>query len=1116
MDFKAFFIPPQRDLIKTLRIMKLTTLLVCAAFVQASASGYSQNVTLTARRAPLETVFSSIEKQTGYTFYYKTELFEQAKKVNIAVKNERLPKVLAICFAEQPFTYEIIGKTIVVKPVPPATELKEETIPDNLAEISGKITGVEGAPLSGASVAIKGTKTGTSTDAEGRFTISAQKGQVLVISFIGYESREVPVNGGTPINIQLVASAELQGDVVVVGYGVQKKTDLTGSLASVSVKDFKDQPVLDVTSALQGRAAGVDVTNVSGAPGGYTKIRIRGANSIGGGNDPLLVIDGLQLGTLNINDINPDDIENVEILKDASATAIYGSRGANGVILITTKQGKTEKPRINLTSNTGISNRAYKYDLLSPIAYAELTNQATPGTYSEDDLAKLRQGGGTDWQDEIFRSGLNQDYQANVGGRSARSSYFFSGRYINQTGILKNSEFRKFAVRMNVETKLTNRINLGVSAFVARGKGFNNQDQGNLSNAVQQSVIWGPAESIFNPDGSYQLFDPHGAIGKNPVAQILNNYQNNIQNSGIITGKLNYRIFDFLTLDVIGGIDAGLQETDQVTSKYSAFGTPGSAFRNYGNALNMQWSNILTFHKVFNTIHDLTVTGVYEQQKNNYDGTSANGAGGSAFPALLYYSLQSTNGQQISSYYGMSNLRSYVGRINYALMNKYLLTATYRADGSSKFPNNHWGYFPSVAAGWKLSEEEFIRDLNVFSNFKVRGSWGVTGNQGVTPFVTIPGILIGQTTQGGSAPINYAYINNGYGDQNLKWEQTTTTDVGVDLGFFQNRLNLSADYFVKKTKDLLLQVAIPAYEGGGTKLTNVGQVQNKGLDLQISGVPVNTKNVTWNVALNFTSYRNKVLSLGGPEFIEGTTNAIGNGIIPSPPTRVIVGQPIGTYFGYNFLGIYQESEADEAARYGLSPGDSKYQDVTNGKDASGNELPAIDGSDRVVIGNALPDYTWGLNNSIRFKDLEINLFIMASQGNDILNIDYAAAATRIGDSRTITAADVVPWTPENKSNIWPSLTSSSNQERIASSKWLQDASFVRLKNLSVGYRIPSSIIRGAPIKISVSGQNLITLTSFKGFDPEISSRGNSDVDNGIALGAYPSARTITFSLNVNF
>ena len=571
---------------------------------------------------------------------------------------------------------------------------------------------------------------------------------------------------------------------------------------------------------------------------------------------------------------------------------------------------------------------------------------------------------------------------------------------------------------------------------------------------------------------------------------------------------MSYKIFDFLTLDVLGGVDANLAGTDVVTSKYSPYGGDGSS-RSPSTSMYIQNSNILTFHKVLGTIHDLTLTGVYEQSKGYYDGMSV--GGGLLYPDLQYYNLQSNVGVTASSSYSMSALQSWVGRINYILMNKYLFTATYRADGSSKYPNNHWGYFPSFALDWRASEESFIKNLNLFSNLKFRGSWGVTGNQAVDPFATIPKMVAG--TYGYGKPVaNVIFydIDNHLADPNLKWEETRQTDLGADMGFLKNRLTITIDYFSKKTKDLLMNEPIPYYQGGitngssniGYLTKNVGSVENKGIEFMITGVPVDTKDINWNINFNLSSYKNKVTDLGKEKFVEvGVGDIVGSGINLS---RVIVGEPLGTFYGYKFLGIYQESEASEAALFGLHPGDSKYLDLNGDHE--------ITSDDQVVIGHALPTYTWGLDNTLRYKNLELNMFIQAVHGNDVLDLDYAASTSGVGgNSRTITSADVTSWTPENKSNMWPKRPSASNTEYSNSSKLVQDGSYVRVKNLSLSYRIPDNIIKGVPVKIMFSAQNLVTFTKYKGFDPEASSS-NNDLSAGIVMGAYPSSRTYIFTL----
>ncbi len=1035
------------------------------------------------------------------------------KVVEVSSREMTVSSLLDEVLKGSRLTYKLLDKMIVITPY------------DAVKTVSGKVTDENDEAIPGVNIVIKGTSQGTISDVNGQFSMEVpDEDAILVFSYIGYTPEEIAVGNRSVLDISLMPDITSLKEVVVVGYGTQKKADVTGAVSTISIKDFKDQPVTTVSSAMQGRMAGINITNNSGEPGGSVKIRIRGANSIQGGNDPLIVMDGIQLTNMSLQDINVNDIASIEVLKDASATAIYGSRGANGVVMITTKKGTGEKTTVTFTSNTGIANRTYKYDLLNPVAYAEMANAARGAAiYSTEQIEQLHNGGGTDWQDEIFRTGVTQNYQLGVSGSTPKSSYYFSGNYIDQTGIVKYSTFKKYAMRSNIESHITDKLTIGANIFLNRSQGYNNGDLGYKGSPVFAATIWGPAEPVYNADGTYNLHDPNGATTSyNPVALSKERYWLNTTNAAVLNTKIDYDITDYLKLSIVAGVDANFTESGNLNRAIINGGNSGAS-KNNSTGFNWQNSNILTFHKVINNVHDLSATGVFEQSKGVYQGSNSSGTG-LPFENIYFYNLGLNENQSIGSYYSAWSLRSWVGRLNYMYDNKYLLTATYRADGSSKFPNNKWGYFPSVALGWRLAEEGFIQQLNIFDELKLRGSWGITGNQAVDAYATVP--TMGTVTYSyGTSNESKGYVVNIPSNPLLKWEKTTQTNIGADMAFFGSRLTLSADYFRKETSDLLLPVLIPSYGGGGSYIDNVGSVENHGFEFVLGGVPLAKGDFTWNANLNFTSVRNKVIDLGENEYIEG--GIYGNGLVTQPQTRIIPGQPLGTFYGLHFLGIYQANEAGTApvnvenpdgsvtvtdlgsgaARYGLQPGDNKYEDV--------NDDGVIDGNDRTIIGYALPKFTMGFNNTLSYKNLECNVFVQATQGNDILNLSYAAAATQIGDSQTITSADVNPWTAENPNNMWPRLASSSSKEYLGSSKWLQSGSFVRVKNVSLSYLVPVEKARLTSLRLSVSAQNLFTFTNYKGYDPEASTSGGSDRDGGVDLGAYPSARTYTFSLQLN-
>jgi TonB-dependent starch-binding outer membrane protein SusC len=1091
---------------KFLRVMKLSVLLTCILSVNMMASVYSQNArfNLDVKDQSVRDVLKTIEKESDFRFFYNDEFTDLDKKLTFALTDKSIDDLMAIVLDNTEVSYKVLDNNFIV--ITPKSIVQQH-----------KVTGVvrdakTGEPLAGVTIVVVGTSVGYFSDASGKFAIDVpDKNALLNFSYVGYVDQKIPVTDRAVIDVNMEVEVQALNDVVVIGYGTAKRSDLTGSVGSVSSKSYSNQPVTTITSALQGRSAGVAISNVSGAPGGDIHILIRGANSITGGNDPLFVVDGMQLGSFNLNDLNPDDVETIEILKDASATAIYGSRGANGVVMVTTKKGHTEKTKIDFVSNFGIGHRAYKYHYLDPVSYANEINTLSPGAYSDSYITGLRNGKGTDWQDAVFQTSTSQDYQLSLSGTSPKSSYYLSGRYLDQKGIVINSSYKRYSFHSNIESKLNSKMNLSLSAFLNRGVGFNNQTTGSLHGGVEQAIVWSPSEPIYNDDGTVHGGDPWGGLGKNPVANLNGAHQDNIANSALLNAKFTYNIFDFLSLDILAGMDANLSESDNVTgpwADYSTASTEGSS-RQHNTAFSYQNSNILTFHKLFGGIHFLTITAAEEASRSNYNYTFAGGTGNPFNNQMGIYGLGLLTGKTMNSGYGASTLNSYIGRINYSLKDKYLITASYRADGSSNFPQNRWGYFPSFGLGWKASEEGFIKDMNIFSNLKIRGGWGVTGNQGVSPFQTIPSMSFGGFGYGTETG-SYGTINNITGDPSLKWEQTAQTDVGLDVSFFKNRLNLTADYFNKQTKNLLLTVPNPDFGGGGSNLANVGSSENKGFEFVLSGVPVDMNDFTWNSSFNFSSYKNKVLNLGNKvTYLPSTiTNLVGSGDVQDDFERDIVGQSMGTFFGNVFEGIWQTSEAADAALYGAKPGDYKYLDL--------NKDHVIDGSDRVIIGHSLPKYSWSWDNTFKYKNFELNVFINAVNGNSIFNMDYALASSIYADSKSIKNADVTPWTPENHNNLWPALLSSTNKVIFSSSKWLQDGSFVRVRNVSLSYRFPETLIKGAPLKISISAQNLLTVTKFKGYDPEAAWGDKNGYNQGIVSGAYPSARVYTFSLQLNF
>ncbi len=963
--------------------------------------------------------------------------------------------------------------------------------------ITGKVTN-DGAPLPGVVVRIKGGTTSTQTNPEGKFSINAPSDATLIFNYVGLKEKQVAVNNQKVLNVDLESDVKTLEAVAVIGYGTQKRKDLTGSISTLKADAYKDQPVMNASSALQGRIAGVSVTQSSGAPGGQAKIRIRGANSVSGSNEPLYIVDGLALGSIGIQDINVNDIESMDVLKDASATAVYGSRGANGVIIITTKKGKSGAVNIAYNSFISFNSPMKRYKLMDAVTYANMANLSAGTTVIANPESYA--GKTTDWQNLLFKNAITQNHQLAVNGGNENMKYYVSGFYSDQDGLLVNTNQKKFGLRSNLEAKLSSKISLGVNIFAQRINSKNNGVQTSKANPVMASIAWAPTESVYEDEATKQ-YNRNGLspIWPNPYMTSMESDNNVFANIAMLNSNLKYNITDWLTFTSTVGLDLNLSKAASLSNNWISPGNMKSAQSSSEN-YNFQNSNVLTFHKLINEKHDLTITAVEESTQNTSNSFSANGSGLST-TSNGYYNLGLNTAQSISSGYSQWSILSFMGRAAYSYNGKYLATVTMRRDGSSKFQgDNKWSNFPSASLGWNLSEESFIKKLNVFSALKLRAGWGVTGNQSIAPYSTL-GLL---------SPVNYSYGTStsyqGYtlgnpSTPDIKWETTKQTDIGVDMSFFNRRLNITADYYNKNTTDMLLFTQIDNYLGGGQLLKNIGAVNNKGFEFLIDFNAIDHTDFKWNTSLNAALNKNKVVSLGNQTMIKRTR--IGGGLINSDIQVIQVGQPLGSFYLIPWEGVYQ-TDVD-----GHKAGDYKYTDV------SGNGV--IGYEDMVIAGNATPKVQWGFNNNFSYKDFELNVFVQGAYGHKVFNATYAASAIASSDVAYPTLAEAANyWTPQNTGSLWANPASKA-KEYIESTQFLQNAGYARLKNISLSYKLPKSMLKYGNAKLTVSGQNLFTITKYKGFDPEATStNANSDADAGIDLGAYPSPKTFTIMLNLTF
>ncbi|WP_343702335.1 TonB-dependent receptor [Chitinophaga sp.] len=1090
--------------------MKLIVLLMTTALLEVHAAGYAQTVSLSHRNTSLEKVFKEIRKQTGYTFLYTDEQLFHARAVTVELNNVPLREALDQCFDNQPLLYTIADKTIIVKrkPLPPAAQ---KAVADVV--VKGRVTDDKGQPLPGVTIQVKGTARGVVTNANGEYSIAAPgPDAVLIVSSIGFNRREVALNGQTDLNITLEVSASKMAELVVIGYGEQKRGSLTSAVSSITAKDFEAQPVNRLDQVLQGRVTGVQVTNSAGSPGGAVRIRIRGGNSINGDNGPLYVVDGF-IGA-EFFSINPDDIESVQVLKDAAATAIFGSRGSNGVVLITTKKGNKTGLKVNFTSRLSSSQVIKKLDLLNAEEFALTANDhaAAVGTakpFTDEQIAGFRQNGGTNWQDEIFRNALGQEYMLSLAGGNEKSGYFISGNYLDQDGVINNSSFKRYTLRSNINSRLTDKIStfLNITGSYSTAQNVDIPPDGPKS-PLAQAITWSPTVPVRKADGTYTAADPVSSVFFNPVA--LTTEQLSARDRMLANFIGGFKFDDIATRGLSLNIQYGANYLEYQDKSFAArvvnSGTSTAGLRT-NKDIRLQNTNTLNYKRTFND-HSLDVTAVVEYQQGTYNYMST-GASNLTYEGFLWNNLtQGTPGSPGSGYSKWA-IFSLVGRVNYGYKDRYLLSAAIRRDGSSKFVgSNKFSYFPSFSAGWVVSEEPFMKGQQLFSNLKLRGSWGFTGSEGVGPYSTFSSYSNRIASFTNATFLNGIILGN-IGNPDLKWETTEQQNIGLEAGLLKGRINFTADYFVKNTRDLLLNENLPIYLGGNVITRNIGTVQNKGWEFSVDADVLDKGAVTWNSGFNISFVKNNVVSIGDRSVIFDPNNRrIGGGMSPQAEFVVMPGQPLGAIWGLQYLGTWKPGEATEAAKFGAKPGDARYKDIK----ADG----VIDAGDYGVIGTGIPKTTLGWNNTFNYKTFSLNIFFQGMYGFDKLNYNKAAALYLGGDAREATHRDILDrYVPgKNEQSNIPAF-STTNKNFTQSTRFLEKADFLRLKNISLSYTLPKPVLRHVGLKVFVSATNLLTFTDYSGIDPEASSS-SGDFRQGIDYGSYPNTKTITGGLTLNF
>jgi TonB-dependent starch-binding outer membrane protein SusC len=1038
----------------------------------------------------------------------------------------------------------------------PSSKKQNSSLVAIASSIKGTVSSTSGENLPGVSITLKGLNKGTVSDFKGAFSLDLTEDQAkngtLVFSMIGYMSQEVKINNRTTFNIQLAEDTKILEEVVVIGYGSAQKKDLTGSISSIKMADISNQAITSFDQAMQGRAAGVTVNNNSGQPGGGVSVRVRGITSVSSTNEPLYVIDGVpqdggnELGGGSrsfgfdilgggggqtkqnaLSAINPNDIVSIDILKDASATAIYGSRASNGVVIITTKRGKANEAKISYDTYLGFQAVPKKLEVMNLQEYAAYQNdiRSQLRLLPVEELANPAiLGPGTNWQDEVFQRGGVQNHQLAFSGGKDKTNYYISANYFDQTGTVIGSGFNRGSVRVNLDSEIKKWLRFGVSSNLGR----THQDitlSDTNDGVIGTSVLQSPSVPVRYPDGGFgAVDDPQGYITINPVAQALQRTMTRDQmklNGNTWADISLYKGFSF-RFEVGGDFSFTDNKAFNPTYKYGRQeNTITKMLRRYENNVYYNTKQLLNYNKVFKNVHKISAMAGHEAQANNYKSLGGQGSDISSND-VQSFNLADPKTFLLNDADSPWALESYLVRANYNYGDLFNFTGTFRRDGSSNFgANRRWGNFTSGAAGWTISNHKFMKSITAISNLKLRVGYGEVGNQ------NIAGYAFGSALGTFPSTFGASYTLSRLANPNVGWESSNQTNVGIDLGLFKSRVTLNVDMYKKISSDFLLTLTTPNFTGVGKEwydvqvpFVNIGEMQNTGLDLTLNTVNIDSKSgFKWNTSAVFSMYKNRLNELDSPNtIIDNNLSAID--FSGETVTRTIIGQPVGQFFGYKMIGIFQSIEEVKAAAFQndkTAPGDIQFADISG---PEGKPDGKITTDDRIFLGSPHPDFTFGLTNNLTYKRFDVSLFLSGSVGAEIYNY------TR---SRTEGLVDVFPnqlktvvnrWTPENTTGGLPRFSSADpNQNRRVSDRFIENGSYLRVSNLSFGYVLPKSLIKTKfinKVRIYGSVQNLKTFTKYTGFDPELGSFNQNAMLSNIDGGHYPTPRSTTFGLNVEF
>lgn len=1096
------------------RIMRISTfLLMVCVFCSYAGNAHSQNakVSIHMNNVKLDKILNEIENQTDYLFIYNNQV-DINKITSVKVKNEAVAQVLDRILSGTGINYELEGTHIIL-----TTEaIKDLHAQQQAKTVTGTVTDVSGEPIIGANIRIKGTTTGTITDIDGNFSIEAKPQSVIEVSYIGYLTQETVINNQKSIRFLLKEDTKTLDEVVVIGYGVQKKADLTGSVANINTEKLNTQSNANIGQALQGKIAGVDIVSQGGAPGSGTRIMVRGIGTLNNAS-PLYIVDGMYMNS--IDHINPNDIASIDVLKDASSAAIYGSRAANGVIIVTTKEGSnTEgKPIIDLSVNLGISTASKFLDMLDAKGWAEVTTIARQaiGKPALDMATDLANKPDNDWQDIMFRPALMQNYNLAVKGGGKYSTYYTGLGYFNQDGIVKGTNYQRYNIQSKNDYK-RGIFSAGTNLIISfsHDKPLHQELRGGMIGTILQSV---PTLEKYDDTREGGYGGTYGDVVNipHPLAiiddNIMDRYNENVKIFANLYAQIE--LFKGLKYKLNLTPDFSFERYKNYLNKYD-FGLATNSItqltERQRRRRNILVENLLTFDRTFGE-HKISALAGYTYQDSRFRHIQAYGEG---LPQGLEEIDAATTNRSNEGNSWRSVLTSILGRVFYSYQNKYLFTATIRRDGSSKFgKNNRYGYFPSFSLGWNVTEEKFMENVHWLDQLKLRGGYGVLGNQEIDNYQYSSTITTGINYPDGNGGLLQGAFPKNFANPDIKWEETAMTNVGIDFMAFNNRLSLTADYYVKNTKDILLTVPIPISSGGANDpIRNAGKIRNNGFEFNLGWMDQPNPDISYGINLIGSFNKNKVIAMGSESgSIKGGST---NQNITTSETKA--GYPIGGYWLISTAGYFNsQEEVDAYAKDGkkiqpaAEPGDIKFVDANNDG--------VINDDDRVFQGSPFPDFTFALNGNMRYKNFDLSIGLQGVLGNKIYNATRQTLEDVTKGSNFL-ASCLDYWTPENKNASHPRLTwdDPNRNTRAESDRYLENGSYLRLRSVQLGYTFPQTWFKGAiqHARVYINAENLFTITSYSGYSPDV----NADNANyrGFDNFIYPTNRTFMLGLNVTF